>query len=257
MKYKRFIPLVSPLIIWFLDQAFLFSPVFFYSALALGSLVAVLSVKLLVGHNKKRDWPLFIIPPLLFFLSFSAYATIIVSRFWIQLIFLLVAWFSYSYLKYLYYWAGNSIAPENIFELEKKLDNLLQVGGFLIVYALAGVLFGLSAFLSWSPEFMLPVFAAAVLLLFWQFLPFKKISWRQTQIILVLNVLVLTEFAWVLSLFPLDFNILALFAALACYLALTIVHAYWRGNLNRQVLKTPIILSVIIIIFSLLTSRWL
>jgi hypothetical protein len=257
MKYRRFIPLIAPLLIWLFDQAFLFAPVFFYSSLALGALVIVISVKLIASRGEKKYWPLFVVLPLLFFLSFSTYVTIIVSSFWIQLIFLLIAWFLYAYLKYLYYLVGNQSALENSGELENKIDSLLNVGGFLTSYALAAVLFGLTAFLNWSPELMLPAFALIIWLLFLQFLPFKRISWRRTGGLLIINVLALTELAWIFSLFPLNFNILALFSALTYYLSLTIIHAYWRGNLNRQTLKTPLILSAIIIIFSLLIARWL
>lgn len=258
MKYKRFIPLITPLLIWFLSQAFLLKPGFFYSALAFGTLIIIFSVKLIASREGNKNWPPFIIAPLLFFLSFSTYITIIVSHFWIQVIFLLIVWFLFTYLKHLYYyWTRSSPEYESKLEQGVKLDNLLITGGFLTAFATAGVLFGLSAFLNWPLGLMLPVFVLIIWLLFIQFLPLKKISWRQTGGLLTINVLILTEFAWVFSLLPLNFNILALFLAIAYYLTLIVVRLNWSGGLNRRALKFPLILSAIVIILLLLTARWL
>jgi len=250
-KYRRFIPLVIPLIVWFLSQAFLIEPPFFYSALALGVLLITLSVRSIVRQNAAGDWPPFIISPVLFFLSFSTYATMIVGRFWIQLIFLLVAWFLFSYFKNLYYYSTYSV-PERA----DKLDSLLSGGGFLTIFAAAGVLFGLPTFLNWPLIATLLIFVPIVWLLLIQFFPLK-VGWHPSGSLLFIMVMILTELAWVFSLLPLSFNLLAFFLAIAYYLSILIVRLDSRGGLVFSALKLPLILSAIAVLVLLLTARWL
>ena len=252
MQYKRLIPLLVPLIIWIFSQAFLRWPSLFYSALAIGLLIIVLSVRLLAG--KERDWPLLAIAPTLFFLNFSLYLAIIIGSFWIQAILVLIAWFLFVYLKNLYYYFTHK-ESELIFE--DKLDNLLIVSGFLSVFAASTVLFSLPNFITWPVWATLLILAAVIWLLFIQFMPLKKINPEKAKVLTLVSIFGLAQIAWGLSLLPLKFHILGLFLAISYYLALTIVRLHLRGALNRRALKLPLILSATAFILLLLTARWL
>jgi hypothetical protein len=251
MKQQRWLILVVPLLLWLFSQAFLWQPALFYSALALGALLIIIAVRA-ITRPTPHDWLLFIISPVLFFLSFSGLAAVLISHFWIQFIFILEFWFVFSYLKQVYYYFYYPAPP-----WREKLDNLLMAGGFLTVYAAAAVLFGLPAFLSLSPLVMLPSLALIIGLLFLQFSLFPRDNWRGSGRLALTLVLILAELAWVLSLWSLNFNLLALFLSLAYYLGLTIIRLAGRGNLNRRTLRLPLLLSALIILILFLTARWL
>jgi len=251
MKQQRWLILVVPALLWLGSQAFLWRPTLFYAVLALGVSLIIFSVRS-ITRPAPHDWQLFMIAPVLFFLSFSGLSAVLLSRYWIQFIFILEFWFVFSYLKSIYYYFYYPAPP-----WREKLDNLLLAGGFLTVYAAAAVLFGLPAFLSLSPLVMLPSLALVIGLLFLQFSFFPRDNWTRNGRLSLAIVLVLAEFAWALSLWPLAFNLLALFLALAYYLGLTIIRLDGRGTLNRRALRLPLIFSAFIIIILFLTARWL
>ncbi|MFA5754131.1 MAG: hypothetical protein WC905_02080 [Patescibacteria group bacterium] len=252
MNIRRLIPLFVPLAAWLLSQAFLLFPKLFLVAIALGVIIIIFGIRILVDQDKKRDWPLYIVAPLLFFLSFSAYAAIIVSQLAIQVIFLLVVWFLFSYLKNLYYYLSYG-APDRA----AKIDYLMVSGGFLTVFAAAAVLFDLPAFINWPLAAVVLVFLPIFFLLFLQFLPFKKINLKSEGTWIAVCTLALTELAWGLALLPLNFNILALVMAIIYYLFISSTRLKWQGSLSARGLKYPLILSIFIILLLLLTANWL
>jgi len=250
MKYKRFLPLITPVLIWLLSQTFLITPRFFYSTLALGTLLIIVSVKLIADRLAAKNWLSWTVAPLLFFLGATTYTAIIVSHFWIQIIFLLIVWFLFSYLRDLYQLADGAEARR------AKLDNLLVGGSFLALAALAGVLFGLPAFLNWPLAITLLAFALIGWLSFSQFFPVNESLAKQRGLV-IMSVIILTELAGVFSLLPLNFNILALFLAISYYLLLTIMRLNGQGAVNRRSLIVPLLLSVMAIGLLLLSARWL
>ncbi|MFA5155509.1 MAG: hypothetical protein WC453_03680 [Patescibacteria group bacterium] len=253
MNYKRLLPLFVPVLLWLLSQAFLWAPYFFYASLALGALLIVLSLKHLVSRSQ-AFWLPFAIPPVLFFLSFSAYTAIIARNFWIQILDIALLGFMFWYLRDIYYYF---YGREND-RWAKRLDNLLLSGGFLTAFTASAFLFDLSVFINWPFYFLLPSLAALSACLFWQFrlLPRPERS-AGTAWWPALSVLALVELAGAFILLPLNFNILALFFAIFYYLGLIIIRLAESGGLGRRAVKLPLILGVVIILALLLTSRWL
>lgn len=256
MKKQRFTYLLLPITIWLLGQAFLFYPKFFYSAVSVGILLIIISVLSLSRLDKKKYWPLLIAPPALFFLSFSLYATLIPNRwpnsFWIEAIFLLEAWFVFSYLRNLYYYLAYH-APER----QQKLDSLLVSGGFLSMFAIGGAFYGLPAFISWPLYVLLLILAPLAFLLFSQFIPFRNLDLKDNLTLLLVNSLMIVELAWVISLLPLNYNILGFVLALAYSFELMVLRLIWRGELSAKRLKLPTIAIFIIVIILFLTASWL
>jgi len=251
MNFRRLIPLLVPLAAWILSQAFLLFPKIFLIALAVGAICIVLGAKVLVAPAK-RDWPLYIIAPILFFASAGAYAAVTVSRLLIQIIFLLTAWFLFSYFKNLYYYLSYGAPDRSL-----KIEHLMVSGGFLTVFMAAGVLFNLPAFINWPFWAVIPTFFLLFFLLFLQFFPFKKSDQSLNGSITVLSSLVLSELALALALLPLNFNFLALIMAIIYYFFLSVVRLKWQDRLSRRALKYPLILSIFIILLLLLTANWL
>lgn len=244
--------LLTPLSLWVLNEIFIFQPRFFFVSLSFGLLAIVFSVWRMAKNSGYKSWLAFALPPCLFYLSLSLYSGIIVSRFWIQTIFVLNVWFVFFYLKNLYTYF-HSLAPD----IETKLRRLFKAGSFLSTFALAATFYGLPIFLSWNFGFLLLLFIAASFILFGQSLAFAQRADRSQKIFLLINVLFLAEFAGALFFLPLSYNTLGLLVALIFYLLS--VFNDWRleNRLNFRNIKWPIIIVMAIIALILLSARWL
>lgn len=252
MKNDYWYLVLIPFALWVLNEIFLYKPVFFFLALSFGVLIISFGVYALIKDKKEKFWPAYILAPVLFFLSFSFYSSIIISYFWIQVIFILIAWFIFSYFQNIYYYFSFG-APER----EVKIRRLMVSGSFLSTFALAATLYGLPIFLSWPFILLLLSFIVISLALFGQFFIFSKNISREQQIFLGINILVLAEFAGIFYLLPLNFNILGLLVAIIFYLLLLLNDWRTENKLNFRNLKWPIIISSLVIVFILLSARWL
>ncbi len=252
MNYKHLVPVITPLCLWFLSQAFLLWPTFFYAAVALGVLLIVLSIRLLAAETKVMTWPLLIAPLLLFFFSFSVYASLLMSRFWVEVVFVLNVWFAYAYLKNLYYYL---VRHEE--KRVEKLTNLMLAGTWLTIFAAAATLYDLPEFIDWPFLVLLLIFMVMTGFLWFGFWPLTKIKFRTAAPVQGVSWLVLGALTWLVSLLPLNYNVLGFLTAIIAYFLLELNRAHWRGDLNRRTLKAPLILSAILIIILLLTARWL
>lgn len=252
MHKKSVLIILTTIFLWVLNQIFLFWPTFFYSSLLLGILLIILLTKNLVQPLRKYGWLAWLIAPILFWFSVSLYSTIITSYFWIQILFVLMAWFIFSYFRNLH-----NYLPDRTAELNKKFDNLVLSGGTLTCAAVGAALYGLSSFINWSTSFLLLLFMPVAILLFFQFAPLKKNFWSENKLLLPINVLILIELAAVLSLLPLNFNLLGFCLALGYYFLLTVMRLRWQARLDNPNLKRLIFFSILIIFILFLSSRWL
>ena len=89
MKNRRFIPLVTPFILFILNELVFIQPKLFFVSLSLGALVLFLSVRILGRENREKYWPFFSVLPILIFLGPSSYSALIASKVLVQLMFLL------------------------------------------------------------------------------------------------------------------------------------------------------------------------
>jgi len=252
MKKNSLYLIIAPFLLWLLNELYIFKPSLFFVSLSFGLLVIAFFVRLIVKNNSKRFWPLFILTPALFYLSLSFYSAIITGQFWIQLIFIFNALFVYSYLKNIYYHFSFG-APER----EIKLRRLLLSGSFLTAFALAATLYGLPIFLNWSFFYLLLIFIVFSIALFSQFLIFHKDLDKTSFMFLGIDTVVLGEFAAVIFLLPLNYNILGLLVAIVYYLL--ILFNNWRieDRLVFKHLRWPIAIAGFIFIIILLSARWL
>lgn len=252
MKKKSALIILTTLLLWFLNQAFLLVPSFFYSSLLLGALLIILLTRNLVRRFRKNGWLAWLIAPMLFWFSLSLYSTITTGYLWIQILFLVIAWFIYSYFNNLYYYLFDRDS-----ELHKKFDRLFLSGGLLICAATGASLYGLSSFVSVPVNFLLLFFIPIAILLFVQFAPLRKNFWAENKFLLPINIFILLELALVLSTLPLNFNLLGFCLALGYYFLLTVMRLRWQERLEIRNLKNLIIFSISIVIILFFSARWL
>jgi hypothetical protein len=252
MKKNYLYLILVPFLLWVLDEIFIFEPSFFFISLSLGILLIVFYVRSIAKTHSSKFWPLFVLPPVLFYAGFSFYSAIIVSQFWMQAIFLLIAWFIFSYLQniYYYFFAGT---PER----ESKLHQLLLSGSFLAAFAIAATLYALPIFLSWPFGLLILLFVVIAAALFGQFLIFAKNIDKTSWLFWGINIFILAEFAGILFLLPLNYNVLGLLLAIVFYFL--VLFDDWRSQdrLFWKNVRWPIIITSLIFALILLSARWL
>lgn len=252
MKKKSALIILTVILLYLLNQIFLLRPAFFYSSLILGALLIILQTRQLVQPFRKNGWLVWVTAPLLFWFSVSLYSTIIAGRFWIQVLFLIIAWFIFSYFRNLSHYLS-----EKTPELNRKFDSLVLSGGLLTCAASGASLYGLTVFISWPTSLLLLLFLPIAILLFFQFFPLRKNFWVENKYLLPIDVLILMELAVVLSLLPLNFNLLGFVLAVGYYFLLTIMRFRWQEKLERRNIRGLIILSIVIVLILFLSARWL
>lgn len=252
MKKNSLYLILTPFLLWLLNELYIFEPSLFFVSLSLGLLILAFFIRLLITKNSKEFWPQYILTPALFYFSFSFYSAIIANQIWIQIIFLFNAWFIYSYLKNIYYFFSFG-APEREF----KLRRLLLSGSFLSVFALASTLYGLPIFLNWSFVTLLFIFILFSAAAFGQFLIFSKNVDNAQKIFWGVDILILGEFAGVIFLLPLNYNILGLLVAIVFYLLILFNNWRTEDRLDFKNLRWPIAIAGFIFIIILLSARWL
>lgn len=251
MKRSRLLINFIPVILLFLSLAFLFYRPFFYAAIGLSVLLIVLGVKYLVETSSSRPWLPFVFSPLLVFLGGEFYIILLPNYFFLSLVLLVIIWFTYSYLRNLYYYLAYG-APER----ERKIDNLLLSGGFIGIWMFSSALFNVQAVLNWPFWFLLLIFTP------FAWLSFAIFSWWQKNfstagLAIFLNTVVLLELTGVLFFLPLNYDLLGFILALFYYFLLFAWRLSWRRELNRHRLRLVLVGGLVIVFLILLTAAWL
>ena len=252
MKNRRFIPLVTPFILFILNELVFIQPKLFFVSLSLGALVLFLSVRILGRENREKYWPFFSVLPILIFLGPSSYSALIASKFLVQLMFLLSFLLNFYYLRTLYYYLVN-----------KEYNRGLQIGsfsvlaGFFIVFSFYTLVFILPLFINLAPALLALIPLPVVWFLFFKGVYFNINSFKDGSLIFLINTLILAQLSWMLSYFPLNSNILGFLVALIYYLLLIISLLHFKGSLSRRTIKWPLTLVLFSVFILFLTARWL
>lgn len=251
MNKKRFIPLLVPLITLFINEVFLLYPRLFFVCLSLGALVIFFGVKFLGQNNKKEFWPLFSLMPIITFLSFSLYASLILSPAFIQIFFLAAFVINFYYFKIIYYYLFKDEE-----EQEEQLRPFFTLAGFFSVFCFYSSIYLLPLFINISPFFLALSPIIVVYFLFFQGIYFYSNSAKESFLIVSINTLILLQSSLILSYFPLSPHILGFIVALGYYLLLTISILSFKNKISRQTLKWPLILVIVAVSALFLTARW-
>lgn len=229
----------------------LFNPQLFFVSLSLGVLIIALSARGLALKNSTLDWPLFLYFPLILFISSSLYGTLIANPYLIQGLLLINVLFVYIYFNNLYYFFRYK-APDRI----DKLDTFLMTGSVLSVFFAGATAYALPVFLGWSFWPLLFILSALTLPLFFQPFILGSLNLKNNRPFFISALIIFTQVAGAIYLFPFSFNVLGLMLAIVFYVLFIILRLHIRGRLSAKLLRLPLISSLIIIIMLLLTTRW-
>lgn len=244
--------IIVPLISWLLSQVYLLEPKLFYISISISFLLLALTVKGMEKDPKAKNWPLFFYFPAILFLGLNLYVALISNYFLIQSILLISAALMFYYLRNIYYFINYGAV-----ERAEKLHNLMTTAGFLTVFTLASVIYGLPTFLGMSfwPLFVTFIFLTAPL--FFQSFVLGRLNILEKWPFFLSSIFILAEFVLVLYFLPLSFNILGFFVANFYYLQLMALRLALKNEFSVRTMRWPLVFVFMIVSILLLTSSWM
>lgn len=245
----KFIFWSSPILFWLGWQIILSHPYGFWVLIAASTLLLFI----LAYEAAKRIWGwqfIFIFMSLALLMNgFYLFISLIASVWIVQLLWLLMLWYLYNYLR-------------TIIEMNKTGERMEWAlvslyGGLFTTFFAAATLFGFQAFLGLSPwpmllVFLIVVFANTRSLAYAQ-------SWNNREYLgfwFFLSLLI-TEIVMMISLSPLNYLIAGILSALAYYSVINFARLYIKGNLTGRKIKNYAWFTVLSLTLILLTARWL
>lgn len=252
MKHYRILILLTPVIVLFLFELYFFYQKIFYYNVFLAVILILFTVRQI---NKKseidKSWWNFAILPACFLISISIYSSILINKFYIQLLFFVNMFFLYFYFKNIYYYL---IRPE--FYKAQTLENLSSYGNFLVIFFFSSAIYGLQSFLNMSISLLI-IFALLIFtLVIYQVIWANKIYLGIGLVFILVLGLILIEIAWSLSFLPLNYNILGMVLAICYYILIGLSRFHLKDKLNSKIVKLYLFSGFISILVLLLTSRW-
>lgn len=252
MKLSRLLVIFLPLFTWLLAQAYLIWPEFFYIAFLLSALAIVFVAFYLKQAGPTTPWYLPTILPLIFLFSVSVYISFCTNLWLVQILFLVLLIFQFSYFKSLYYFWNR---PDLYSDEDMKITK--SYASFLTIFWLAADVYGLQSLLNFDVWPMMLLFIALVFSLIYINLKSEghnlKIAWQFSTLI----TLVISEATWVFVFLPLNYNISGLVIAIIYYLSSNLVNLYLQNALTPKKIKLYLILSFTGLAILLFTAGWL
>lgn len=250
---NRFIPFLCSLLIFASYEIFFKRPFWIYWLFPI-LIVAVASlIWKLIGKGLKTviaRWnflivPLFLMTGGLFFILFLEHQ--IIRHFLVFLVAVLLWLYSEAIFIYIYQhekYQVNSL--ENISSYINLISALFFYSGF----------FGLLIFLNISIWLVVLLVLLVTVFLSYQTMWVNKIIFGKSLLYILIIGLVLCELAWVLSFLPINFYVSGVFLSVIYYLLSGISRFHLLGTLDVKVIRRHLIISLIMLILILGTTRW-
>jgi hypothetical protein len=238
---------LTPLLNFFLFEAFFFRPKLFYIALIVSSLLIMLAVRKITGKKiNQRDFWNFSILPLLFSGVIAAYSLIITNHPFIHLLFILNLLSSLYYLK-------------NIYQGERSefLENFSSYGNFLIAFFSFSAIYGLKTFLNVPIWILIIAAAAVIILIIYQIFWANGVAVKANIFFIFIACLILTQLAWALYFLPFSYNVLGLILAICYYMQIGLIKLCLSQKLTIRNIKLYLISGLSGIFLILLTAKWI
>jgi hypothetical protein len=256
MVYRRFLAILSPLVMALCLELFFyfkFNLVAIIFLAVLSAIILLISLKLLIAEKilARNFWGLAILP-ILFFLSITNYALILGFGLLRHLVIILFALILYAYLENLFLFFYRRAAYQ-----VNSLENSAVFLNIIIFFLLILDLNALSVLLNpplWALSLIL---IAALFIMLWQLWWILKIKDKLKLLYLMVIIIIVLEFFWALSFLPSNFYILTIILTIIYYFLTGILRAKLAGALDKKLLWRYALISGILILMILITSRWI
>lgn len=249
--FKKTIQYLSPLLVLGL---FLFwasnKEATYYIAVIL-FIIQTLTIILLTRKNKRGKFLDFYLTP--FFLLLSAFIFyLIIDHIIVLYIFALAISVIYSLVlsnivSYIFESAGyQPYALENIYSYVNLVSLFLLYAGF----------YGFLLLLGWPVWIFTIACFLLTGLLFMRTLWSYKIEWNRSKLYILIVAIFMTESFYIISLFPTSYVFNGLLMIIIYYLLINFIKDHLKDRFNKKDIRLYLILSGIVFIISLLTTRW-
>lgn len=252
MKFPRLAVIIYPIIIWLLAQTYFVWPNFLYLSLSISVVLTVLLNFLLKSPERQTPWWVLTLLPVSFLITITTYISLQANWLVVQLLFLVLAIFLFSYFKSIYYFWHRP-------DLYKNEDNTIikAYGGFLVIFLAAADLYGLQSLLSLTVWPMFLIFSVIVLTVTYLNLQLESTSNKVVWQFSIVNTWLIVETALVFVFLPLSYNVSALSVGIIYYLCINLTRLYLQQALTPKKIKLYLIISYAGLAILLLTARWL
>ncbi len=247
-KYKRFLPLLTPFLIYLFSNLLYFKSNYIYFVFIVSFFLIVFTSFSLASFRG-----VFIISILPVFFTFSSLAFILLlPRFFIQLFLLTILFVLYVYFKTVYYYLF-----DKTYYKKGYLQNLSSYANFLTVYFLSSFMYGIQILVSVPIYDLILFFILAVFLLVYQVFWANEISFRSSAHFILLITLLLSELAWAVSFLTLNYFVLGLILAISYYVIIGLSRFYLLDILNKKLVKMYLSFGLVSVLAVILTARWI
>jgi hypothetical protein len=252
MRVANFIPTLAALAwlgeYWWLKQ----DPQNF---LVIGSamiLFCLLAAIVISARAKEKHWWNAALLPLVANTVVLGYTVIVSSQLLIDFLVVVLLVLNYVYWRFVYFYYNRPSRYTSF-----SLENLSFYVNFISVFFLGALAYGLRAFLQYSLWSFLAGVAVVLALILYQGVWAAKVDWHQYGWYGLIHLLILLEFFGVLSLLPLDYNLLGLLWASIYYLLLILFNDLMSHRFNHKRLRRYLFLVAAVWLVLLLTASWL
>ncbi|MFH1255002.1 MAG: hypothetical protein V1667_00815 [bacterium] len=251
--FNRFLPLLAPLAVYFLDEAYFFRPKFIYAAVCL--IIAVLFFAVWrfcrESRNDKQWWNYLILPSVIS-VSTAAYTVFLTSKSVTQILFFLNLLFLYFYFRHIYYYLLNPALYE-VFSIE----NISSYLGWFSFFLISAVIYGLQSFLNIFIFQLVMILLAFSALIIYQILWSNKIEFEKGLPYILIGCFILAELCWSISILPFNYNILGLCLAICFYVISGLIKNHLLDKLDAKAVKMYLAVGISSLFLILLTSSWI
>ncbi|MFA6098563.1 MAG: hypothetical protein WCV50_02215 [Patescibacteria group bacterium] len=252
MFFNRFLPYLSSLLVVIFFEIWSVSHGLFYYIVSINVCIIVLTIWSLTGRKFKSKlfWN-FLSTPLFLVAGSQVFFTLIDSIVIQQVFIFLIGILFFLVLKNLFKFLNQDKSYQPY-----ALENLYGYINMVILFLFYASFFGLSLFMNWpSWLFSIVVFVISGFL-YMRTLWSYKIEWRKSKFFILLVGVLMSESYFVFSFLPTSFLFNGLFLAIIYYLVMNLSRDFLRNNLNKQNIRTYIIISATLGVFLLATAKW-
>ena len=180
------------------------------------------------------------------------YSTLLVSKFIIQLLFILNIISLYFYLRNVYYYLVRPAAYK-IFTIE----SISSYGNFLIFFLISAALYGFQSFLNIKVWPLMMALLAITALIVYQMIWANKIDLSRGMIYILISCLVILELSWSVSFLPLNHNIAGLIIAICYYMLTGLIRHYLLDKLDKEKIKSYLGFGMASLFIILFAAKWM
>lgn len=253
MNFNVFLPLAFAAsgvlsVLWFIREPTIIWYVFLLFALS----ALFISWSFCRQAKNYFGWWQFALLPIIANATTVVYLVIVADKVIVYALLALLTVFNYIYWRYLYFYLNNASRYQSF-----SLEFLSFYLSFVLVFLAAASLFGLESFLNLSSLLTLVAIAIFLLAVIYQFSWISKYRSKKSLIYLAAAWIFLVELFAVLLYLPLNYNILGFIFATGYYLLLVIINDRLKDKLSPARLKIYISVSLVVVLLSLLSARWI